>query len=140
MAKDMTKKKIKAGVACLGCTVDHALTSTEAICEASRMVSGRGLRHKQITDRLCDATRQFNVCERFDLSDAQILKLPKREQNLAKWMKRQSSILRHDLKTVRTEKALSNLCAKADKFSKNAFYKMMRLNVPVACPVKRKKR
>lgn len=104
------------------------------------MAPGRSLRNKEITDRLCDATRQFNVCERFDLSDAQIVQLPKKEKVLAKWVKKQSGILRHDLKTVKTKNDLSRLCVKADKVSKTAFNKMMRLNIPMACPVDKKKR
>jgi hypothetical protein len=140
MAKDLTKKRIKSGVGCIPCSIDHFLTSSEAICEASRMSGTRKLTDKEITDRLCDATRQFNVCERFDLSDTKIQGFPNKEKKMAKWLRKQSGILRHDLKNISNKEDLSKLCAKSDRSSKLAFNKMMRLNIPMACPVDKKKR
>ena len=136
--KDLTKKKISAGIACLPCSVDHFMSFSGFIDEASRM--SKPIDDNETLKRLGLARRELNTMERVDLTDSAIKKMNKKEQRLARYVKKKSAELRH-MMTPRNLKGISDLndlSAKATDIYNDVWARAWKLaKGPVSCPVKK---
>jgi hypothetical protein len=137
--KDLTKKKISEGVACIACSSDHLMTASGAIDEASRMAQGgKYIDDKEIISRLGTAKRELDIMERIDLTDKKIQGLKGEEKKLALDVKNKSAEIRHGIMGIKSMSDLIELSATASKTWEDVWAKAFKLaRGPIFCPVKK---
>jgi len=110
------EEQIQTGVACLPCTNSHLLTCRGLLDEAHRM-SHDGLTPDGM-ERVDQCLGEIAAAERIDLAPANIVELPKGEQDIAHYAARELRNIRHDLEGLTSPIVLEQAAAKVTEVQK----------------------
>lgn len=94
------EEQIKTGTAGGICSDEHVSTASHLISEALRMARSRGMKDKEIRDRLKAARRELDLMERFDISESKIASYPKEQAEIARWLLPRSATIRHKINEI----------------------------------------
>lgn len=92
--------QIAGGTAGNICSDEHVVQASADLTEALRMSRSRGVKDKEVRERLKAARSELNQMERYDLVAEKIGDYPSEQQEIARWLLPKSSAMRHQINEI----------------------------------------
>jgi hypothetical protein len=92
--------EVKGGTAGKLCSDEHVSQVASNLKEALRMARSRGIKDKEIRDRLLSSRDELNAMERFDMVAEKVRTYSPEEQVIAKWLLPKSAAMRHAINEI----------------------------------------
>jgi len=97
---EVEEDEIKGGTAGNLCSDEHLVQAAANITEALRMARSRGIKDREVRDRIKAARSELNQMERFDITAEKIVTYPREQQEIAHWLLPRSSAMRHQINEI----------------------------------------
>jgi hypothetical protein len=100
LEEPLQEDEVKGGTAGKLCSDEHVSQVASNLKEALRMARSRGIKDKEIRDRLLASRDELNAMERFDMVAEKIRTYSPEEQVIAKWLLPKSAAMRHAINEI----------------------------------------